>query len=378
MRRRAFRRVKGRPRRARAGRRGPLGRGESWHRNGSLVQTEPVGVSHSSNGVYEQRTIRGDHNRSMSSFVQAGGEYLDAAAHPRRSAATRPSRSNGRTATITRYDFVTLRWLCPCAYCRGEAGMPGWLDSNPTLTAGPDPADRHRSWWAQYALQPTWADGHHTGFYTFARLREECPCAEDTARRGGSAARRRTRGHRRDWDQARTASDVRLAGSARRRSRVTLGAAHRDRSPHRRARALGSAVARADPVHQPRAVVARVQRAGPARGRVTSATRCSSASASWPSSPATWTSSSRSASPASSSSVAAGHSNPTPDGMTRRRSSTRSATALLPSSAQHSETFAQIRDELADRGHPHRAATRSARSASSSCASSFSTRSSRC
>ena len=34
-----------------------------------------------------------------------------------------------------------------------------------------------------YALQPTWADGHHTGFYTFQRLREECPCPEDTARR---------------------------------------------------------------------------------------------------------------------------------------------------------------------------------------------------
>jgi hypothetical protein len=33
----------------------------------------------------------------------------------------------------TRYDFTTLRWLCPCAYCRGEAGIPGWLDSNPTL-----------------------------------------------------------------------------------------------------------------------------------------------------------------------------------------------------------------------------------------------------
>ncbi len=33
-----------------------------------------------------------------------------------------------------------------------------------------------------YALQPTWADGHHTGFYSFQRLREECPCAQDTER----------------------------------------------------------------------------------------------------------------------------------------------------------------------------------------------------
>ncbi len=28
----------------------------------------------------------------------------------------------------TTYDAVTLRWLCPCAFCRGEAGLPGWLD----------------------------------------------------------------------------------------------------------------------------------------------------------------------------------------------------------------------------------------------------------
>jgi len=34
----------------------------------------------------------------------------------------------------TTYGFEPLRWLCPCAHCRGEAGMPGWLDSDPTLT----------------------------------------------------------------------------------------------------------------------------------------------------------------------------------------------------------------------------------------------------
>jgi len=39
-----------------------------------------------------------------------------------------------------------------------------------------------------YALQPTWADGHHTVIYTFARLREECPCSPDTARRKAERA----------------------------------------------------------------------------------------------------------------------------------------------------------------------------------------------
>jgi DUF971 family protein len=83
---------------------------------------------------------------------------------------------------LTRYDFTTLRWLCPCAFCRGEAGTPGWLDSNPTLTEAQTQLT-DLALVGNYALQPTWADGHHTGFYTFDRLRLECPCPECTARR---------------------------------------------------------------------------------------------------------------------------------------------------------------------------------------------------
>jgi DUF971 family protein len=83
------------------------------------------------------------------------------------------------------YDAPALRWLCPCAYCRGEAGQPGWLDTSPTLTA-----DQTRlmdlALVGSYALQPTWGDGHHTGYYTFVLLRDRCSCAEcarDRARR---------------------------------------------------------------------------------------------------------------------------------------------------------------------------------------------------
>ena len=82
----------------------------------------------------------------------------------------------------TAYDAALLRWLCPCAYCRGEAGMPGWLDSNPSLTA-----DQTRlvdvAMVGTYAIQPTWGDGHSTGFHTFLLLREMCPCAECTRNR---------------------------------------------------------------------------------------------------------------------------------------------------------------------------------------------------
>jgi DUF971 family protein len=85
----------------------------------------------------------------------------------------------------TTYDALTLRWLCPCAYCRGEAGMPGWLDSRPTLTAEQTRlADVHLV--GNYALSPHWGDGHSTGFYPFVLLRHHCPCPDCTAHRVGT------------------------------------------------------------------------------------------------------------------------------------------------------------------------------------------------
>jgi DUF971 family protein len=85
----------------------------------------------------------------------------------------------------TLYNGHDLRWLCPCAFCRGEAGLPGWLDTSPTLT--PEQTrleDVHLV--GSYAIAPTWGDGHHTGYYPFALLRERCSCPEDTQRRARS------------------------------------------------------------------------------------------------------------------------------------------------------------------------------------------------
>lgn len=110
-----------------------------------------------------------------------GGEYL----RPTRIHAERAARElhiDWADGHHTVYDFTTLRWLCPCAFCRGEAGMPGWLDSEPTLSETQTTLT-DLAMVGQYAVQPTWADGHHTGYYTFTRLREECPCEEDTAAR---------------------------------------------------------------------------------------------------------------------------------------------------------------------------------------------------
>lgn len=80
------------------------------------------------------------------------------------------------------FDAVSLRLLCPCAFCQGEAGRPGWLDTNPTLTAIQTQLVDARLV-GSYALAPTWADGHDTGYYTFEMLRESCRCSECAANR---------------------------------------------------------------------------------------------------------------------------------------------------------------------------------------------------
>ena len=121
----------------------------------------------------------------MSSTYARGGEYLT----PKRIHA---DRTAGRLEIEwadghqTVYDAVSLRWMCPCAYCRGEGGAPGWLDSQPTLT----PAQTQLvdiQLVGTYAIAPTWGDGHHTGFYTFEQLRANCPCPEDQMRRAAQA-----------------------------------------------------------------------------------------------------------------------------------------------------------------------------------------------
>ncbi len=86
----------------------------------------------------------------------------------------------------TSYGTTELRWLCPCAFCRGEAGLPGWLDSAPVLT---DEQTRlvDVQLIGNYAIMPTWGDGHHTGYYSFDLLRHRCPCPICTAARKESA-----------------------------------------------------------------------------------------------------------------------------------------------------------------------------------------------
>ncbi len=66
----------------------------------------------------------------------------------------------------------TLRKACPCAGCQGERDVLGQLHRAPAPPLVPasfqivsiQPV-------GSYGLQPFWADGHHTGIYTFEYLR---------------------------------------------------------------------------------------------------------------------------------------------------------------------------------------------------------------
>ena len=71
----------------------------------------------------------------------------------------------------TTYQGSQLRWACPCAECRGEAGSRGRLDGLADLSE-----DELRltevALVGQYALALGFASGHATGIYTFRYLRE--------------------------------------------------------------------------------------------------------------------------------------------------------------------------------------------------------------
>jgi DUF971 family protein len=70
----------------------------------------------------------------------------------------------------TRYTGAELRWACPCAECRGEAGVPGRLDAVRDL-ANDELVLTDVGLIGQYALQIGFASGHATGIFTFRYLR---------------------------------------------------------------------------------------------------------------------------------------------------------------------------------------------------------------
>jgi DUF971 family protein len=83
-----------------------------------------------------------------------------------------------RTLTITWADgatseigFEALRWACPCAVCKGEGGQPGVLQFTRQLTPEQTEMIDLRPV-GLYAVSPVWKDGHDTGIYPYAQLRQ--------------------------------------------------------------------------------------------------------------------------------------------------------------------------------------------------------------
>jgi DUF971 family protein len=62
-----------------------------------------------------------------------------------------------------------LRSWCPCAGCQGHAPTARYLDLQGQELLQLEPV-------GNYALAPTWKDGHNTGLYSFRLLRGLCPC----------------------------------------------------------------------------------------------------------------------------------------------------------------------------------------------------------
>jgi DUF971 family protein len=87
----------------------------------------------------------------------------------------------------TAYAYELLRWKCPCATCAGEMGIPGQLQFVESLR--PEQYQlRSIELVGNYALRPTWADGHDTGIYAFDRLRAlGDEAAQDLAVRAGGS-----------------------------------------------------------------------------------------------------------------------------------------------------------------------------------------------
>ena len=88
------------------------------------------------------------------------------------------------------YSFPFLRDACPCALCEEERSKSGRSPGDPPkLAAGALPMFKPAAkpfsaeGVGKYAIKFNWNDGHELGIYSWAFLREVCPCAECKAAR---------------------------------------------------------------------------------------------------------------------------------------------------------------------------------------------------
>lgn len=77
-----------------------------------------------------------------------------------------------------RYPLSHLREACPCVECRGghqNMGLANAPDNLLVLLPARSYHIEQLELVGNYALQPFWDDGHHTGIYTWDYLYRLCP-----------------------------------------------------------------------------------------------------------------------------------------------------------------------------------------------------------
>jgi len=72
---------------------------------------------------------------------------------------------------VSAFPLDYLRSWCPCASCQGHDPVAKYLGLSGQEMTHLEPV-------GNYALAPTWQDGHDTGLYSFRLLRQLCPCEE--------------------------------------------------------------------------------------------------------------------------------------------------------------------------------------------------------
>ncbi len=83
---------------------------------------------------------------------------------------------------VSHYPLSHLREACPCVECRGSHSKMG-LEHAPDDILTLQPRRSYQitglSAVGNYAIQPSWDDGHHTGIYTWEYLRLISPQQPD-------------------------------------------------------------------------------------------------------------------------------------------------------------------------------------------------------
>ena len=83
---------------------------------------------------------------------------------------------------VSHYPLAHLREACPCVECRGghaKMGMANAPEDILKLTPRRSYSITGMSAVGNYALQPSWDDGHATGIYTWEYLRLLSPQKQD-------------------------------------------------------------------------------------------------------------------------------------------------------------------------------------------------------